>query len=340
MSEALLPAPVILPLLAALIAFVAGRRAAFISVVWGFSVAAAALIAVFRFHSAGAGRLPIGGWHSPVAIPLALDGLTATLLALTAVVAAAVLVFAARGARPAPSPAFYPLWFLLWAGLNALFLSRDIFNLYVTLELVGMSAVGLVALNGERGIQAATRYLFLGLIGSLAYLLGVAVLYQTHGTLDLIDLGRQFQPGPADAVALGLIAAGLFLKAALFPMHGWLPGVHANAAPPVSAALSALVVKGPFFVFALLWIVLYAQHAPPALAQGLGFLGACAILTASIQALRAGTLKELIAHSTVAQLGYLMLAFPLSRSAEHAAGVWGRRHASCAPMPWRNPPCS
>ena len=138
---------------------------------------------------------------------------------------------------------FCPLWMFLWAALNALFLSGDIFNLYITLELLGLSAVALVALSQTaEALSAAMRYLLVSLTGSLSYLMGVALVYAANGTLSLKMLATAGPASPSLSTAFALMAAGLIMKSALFPMHFWLPPAHANAPAPVSAVLSALVV--------------------------------------------------------------------------------------------------
>ena len=110
------------------------------------------------------------------------------------------------------------------------------------------------------------------------------------------------------------MTAGLAVKGALFPLHFWLPGAHSEAPTPVSALLSALVVKAPFYVLLRLWLGPF-QGVAPAVGEALGLLGAVAIVWGSVQALRQERLKLLVAYSTVAQLGYLFLYFPLARSA-------------------------
>jgi len=208
---------------------------------------------------------------------------------------------------------FWPLWLLLWAALNGLFLAGDLFNLYVMLELLGLAAAALGALTGSRdAVSANLRYLLVGLLGSMTYLLGVALLYTAYGTMDMRLLADALQsPGPIDGTALVLMTAGLALKAALFPMHFWLPPAHANAPAPVSAALSALVVKAAFYLILRLWLDLFAPLATPGASQVLGLLGAGAVVWGSWRALRAERLKLLAAYSTVAQIGYLFLFFPL-----------------------------
>lgn len=257
----------------------------------------------------------VGGWEAPLGIGLAADGLSAAMLLLTQCVALPLAIYA-RSYFKAGDPSgvwFWPLAGFLVAGLNALFVSADLFNLYVTLELVGLAAVGLVAAGGgAQQVAAALRYLFATLAGSGAYLLGVALLYGAYGTVSIATLTSLVT---ADAprlawIAGGLMVAGLMLKTALFPFHFWLPPAHGGAPAPVSALLSALVVKASFYLILRLWLE-PLQTLLPVFAWLLAALGAAAIFWGSWQAIRAVKLKRLIAYSTVAQLGYLFLIFPL-----------------------------
>ena len=132
--------------------------------------------------------------------------------------------------------------------MNALFLSADLFNLYVTFEILGLAAVGLTALSGTRtALRAAFDYLSAGLAGSLLLLLGVALAYAAVGRVDL-DIVPALAASAEGRIALGLIFAGLAVKAALFPLHFWMPPAHSSAAPAASALLSALVVKAAIYV--------------------------------------------------------------------------------------------
>jgi formate hydrogenlyase subunit 3/multisubunit Na+/H+ antiporter MnhD subunit len=219
---------------------------------------------------------------------------------------------------------FWPLWFFLWGGLNALFLSGDVFNLYVTLELITLAAVGLVTLAGHAtAIAAALRYLLAALLGSLLYLIGVALLYASYGTLDVASLGRAMTPGTVSAAAAALMIVGLAVKTGLFPFHFWLPPAHANAPAPVSAVLSALVVKASFYVVLRLWFEAFPAVVSSSAGQFLAILGSAAILWGSLQAFVAPRLKTLVAYSTVAQLGYLFLVFALAIPGETATAWSG-----------------
>lgn len=318
-----LPWTVAVPLVAALADFLLGARARALTV----SIALAALLAAVL--GVGIGVLhggtwvhAVGAWGAPLGIELRADGLSALMLIMTGGVGAVVSVYALAYFERAQARHFWPLWWFLWAALNALFLSADVFNLYVTLELLGLAAVGLVALNGEpAALRAALRYLFATLVGSAAYLMGVALLYGAHGTLALAELAARVVPGPAAWLALALMVGGMLLKTALFPLHFWLPPAHGTAAAPVSAVLSGLVIKASFYLMLRLWFELFSTTTTPAVAQFLGVLAATAILWGGWLALRQQRLKALIAWSTVAQVGYLFLLFPLAGGAA-AAEAW------------------
>jgi formate hydrogenlyase subunit 3/multisubunit Na+/H+ antiporter MnhD subunit len=166
------------------------------------------------------------------------------------------------------------------------------------------------------------RYLFLSFSASLFYLLGVALVYGQCATVNLALLAAKAQPGPALWIAIALMTGGLIAKAALFPLHFWLPPAHANAPAPVSAVLSALVVKGSFCILLRLWFEAFHLLITPAAAQVLGALGAAAILWGSANAFFQPRLKLLVAYSTVAQLGYLFLIFPLVAGREGGFLAW------------------
>ena len=142
-----------------------------------------------------------------------------------------------------------------------------------------------------------------------------------RGTLALGALGPRVTAGLTAWVPLALMAAGLMLKTAAFPLHFWLPSAHGKAPAPVSALLSALVVKVSFYLLLRLWFEVFASAVNVSLAQGLGALGAAAIVWGSILALGQRRLKMLVAYSTVAQLGYLFLIFPLATHTPPAAAA-------------------
>ncbi len=305
------------PLLASPLAALAGERT--MRVVEPIAVLVQ-LVALLAVSSAVLANGPVvhhlGGWPTSLAIRLVADGLSVVFLWLVWVVGVAVSIhaggcFASLGERQ--RRAWRVLWMMLWAALNGALLSADLFNLYVALELITLAAVPLAALLGGRAaLAAAMRYLLFALLGSLAYLLGVALLYGAYGSLDLYVIGDQVVPGAAPALAAGLITVGLAAKAAIFPLHAWLPAAHARAPGPVSALLSALVVKVGVYLLLRLWWWLFPALTGDAVMWAFGAAGAGAMLYGSVQALIQMRLKRVIAYSTIAQLGYLLLIFPLA----------------------------
>jgi formate hydrogenlyase subunit 3/multisubunit Na+/H+ antiporter MnhD subunit len=320
---------VALPLALALAAFLWPARGRPLALAGAVAVTAAVAAVCAQVAATGPLRYALGGWPAPAGIVLAVDGLGAVFLAVTALVGLAVSVYAGRYFRPEAGPpddrerAFWPLWWALWAGLNALFVTGDAFNAYVGLEVVSLAAVALVALARDAdAVRAALRYLLVSLAGSLLYLLGVALLYARFGLLDLDLLAGVMVAGQLPSAALALITAGLVLKTALFPLHFWLPAAHGRAPAPVSAVLSALVVKASLYLLLRYWFGVFEPLDRSAGTLLLATLGAAAVIWGSFQALAAERLKLLVAYSTVAQVGYLFLAFPLL--ADPATAVLGR----------------
>ena len=262
----------------------------------------------------------LGGWAPPLGVALRADGLSAVMMAITAVVICAVGIFARvdfgtpDDSVEARAPfAFWILLLAVWGALNTVFLGGDLFTLYVALELLTFAAVPLVSLDGRgKTLQAALRYLLFALLGSVLYLVGTVLLYGTYGTLDIVLLSHRVHGSPALIVAAALMTVGLLAKTALFPLHLWLPPAHAGAPAAASAVLSALVVKGSFFIVVRLWFDVMPALPGPMAANLLAAMGAAAILFGSVVALRQQRLKLLIAYSTVAQIGYLFLMFPLA----------------------------
>ncbi len=262
----------------------------------------------------------VGNWEPPLGIALRSDGLSAAMMVISAIVICATALFAhGEFSQPAELPeerAPFVFWILLLAisaALNAIVLGNDLFNLHVALELLTFAAVPLVCIKGHAGtVKAALRYMLFALLGSVLYLLGTVLLYGAYGTLDIGLLSSRVRPEAIAWIAAALITMGLLAKTAVFPFHLWLPPAHAGAPAAGSAVLSALVVKGSFFLIVRLWFNAMPGLLNLAAAQILASLGAAAILFGSVLALRQQRLKLLVAYSTVAQIGYLFFLFPLS----------------------------
>jgi multicomponent Na+:H+ antiporter subunit D len=318
----LLVLSIVLPVAGALLAFAIGGRwsgrLALGTMAFGLAVAIAIMVAMRQSGSPLVYLL--GGWRPPLGITLRADGLSVVMIAITAVVICAIGLFARTdyrtpaGSEEARGPfAFWILLLAIWAALNTVFVAGDLFTLYVALELLTFAAVPLVCLDGRGAtLQAAWRYLLFALLGSAAYLIGTALLYGAYGTLDIVLLSNRVSVNSTTLVAAALMTVGLLAKTALFPLYLWLPPAHAGAPTPASAVLSGLVVKGSFIVVVRLWFNVMPGLPGLTAAQLLAGLGALAIMFGSVLALRQERLKLLIAYSTLAQIGYLFLMFPLA----------------------------
>lgn len=317
----ILPLSVLIPLVGSLVCFIIHRR---VAVVTGLVVAGlttlSALATAYVIATSGLQIYTLGGWHAPLGIQFRADGLSAIMIVMTGVVGLGISFYAQayfghyqtaneqRGAEM-----FWPIWLFLWGSMNALYMSADLFNIYVILEIIGLAAVGLLTLTGRRKVLiAGMRYLLAAMAGSLVYLLGVTMLYAAYSTLDIGLLSAAIDGGRIPAAAFALMLIGLLLKTAAFPLHFWLPPAHGSATAPVSAILSALVVKASFYLVLRLWFQVFHDVVTFQTGQLLGLLGTGAILWGSIQALRQTRVKMMVAYSTVAQLGYLFFVFPVS----------------------------
>ncbi len=288
----------------------AGHRTAGGIVVASSAITLTAAWLAMQEASTGEQLLRIGGWNTPLAIRFQLTPLVALLMGFVSLIHLLVGIYTLHSPHNLRSD-YWPLSSLLHGTLIALLLSADIFNLYVTLELLSLVAVALVTLAGPRAYKPALHYLLLSLCASLCYLLGVALLYGQYGVLDILSLQQLTRDDRATGIALLLMTVGLMLKGALWPLHWWLPPAHASAPTAVSALLSALVVKGPLFI---LW-VLWSQVAPASLSQQVGawfaLAGVIALVSGGWSSLRAPFVKSMVAYSTVAQLGYALMALGL-----------------------------
>ena len=305
------------------------QRVAFATILAGLGIAAA--IADRFLRSGETVVYLLGGWAPPLGVALRADAPAVVMLLAVAVVISGIGAYARAdfgtpaGVREARAP--FTFWLLLlavWGSLNLVFVSGDLFTLYVALELLTFAGVPLVCLDGRgETLRSALRYLVFALLGSVLYLLGAVLLYGAYGTLDIALLAGRIRPNPATLAAAALMTTGLLAKTALFPLHLWLPPAHAGAPAAASAVLSGLVIKGSWFLVVRLWFDVMPGVVTPSSAQLLAGMGAAAIVVGSVIAVRQERLKLLVAYSTLAQIGYLFLMFPLAFDAGGHALVHG-----------------
>jgi multicomponent Na+:H+ antiporter subunit D len=261
----------------------------------------------------------VGGWAAPLGIDYVLDTVSGFVAVLVGSVALLVVLYPTRlsfGVSARPRFPVHGLLLLLVGGLLGVTLAGDLFNLFVALEIYSLASYALVALGGPAAAVASFRYLLVGTVGSSFYLLGVGFLYFRTGTLSMAEMtARLDEIGATPAVAAGvaMIVIGLGIKMAVFPLHVWLPDAHSHAPPGVAALLAAVQVKvAAYAIFRILFLVL-----PAGLLDDLPILtiltwaSAAGVLVGSWMAVRQDDFKRMLAHSTVAQIGYIGLGIGL-----------------------------
>ena len=260
----------------------------------------------------------VGGFTAPFGIELVVDGLSATIALLVAVVSLAVLAYS-RAAGPRTN-AFYAVYLLLVAGLTGMSITGDVFNMYVFLEITGLAAYALVASGeGGRSARAALKYLIVGTIGASLFLLGIGYAFIATGTLNMADLSTQLaavgHTEPLVQAAFALLVVGLFVKVAVFPLHAWQPDAYAGSPDSVSALISALVsTVAAYALIRIVFTVFTVEflQANPA-ARSLLVAGAVvSIVFGSVLAVSQTEIKRMLAYSSVSQFGLVVGAIAVA----------------------------
>jgi len=273
----------------------------------------------------------LGDWAAPWGIEYRVDILSAFVLLLVSGTGSIIMVFAPRSiAQEVPEDRiylFYTMYLLTFSGLLGMTITGDAFNLFVFLEISSLSTYVMISLgNSKRAVTAAFRYLILGTIGATFYVIGVGLMYQMTGTLNMADLSVRL-PAVAETrtilVAIGFLTAGIGLKLGLFPIHGWLPNVYTYAPSVVTAFLAATATKVAVYVLLRIYFTVLGVRAFETLPidEALLFLGVIAILSMSIVAIYQTNAKRLLAYSSVAQIGYIIIGINLLTTTGIAAGI-------------------
>jgi len=267
-------------------------------------------------------RYAMGGWEAPYGIELRVDSFSAlVLLVVTAASSLALLAGRAsvdQAIETSRQPLFYSAWLLVLSGLVGILVSADAFNIFVFMEISSLASYVVVAGGTDRrALPAVFKYLIMGTIGATFYLIGVGLIYMMTGTLNLADMELRIHE-VADQrpilVAAGFITVGLALKAAVFPLHVWLPNAYTYAPHAVSVFLAACATKVSLYVLLRFDFVVFQQNLLGHEFQFAAFLmplAVLAILVGSAVALFESNIKRLLAYSSVAQIGYILLGASL-----------------------------
>lgn len=311
---------VIIPMLGAPICLLARHHKAtrWLAITIAWTCLAIATNLLHTTLNTGSITYALGGWPPPIGIVYVVDVLNAFVLVLVSLIASVTLLFGSgtEGVSVGKEKAhlYYAAFLLCLSGLLGITITGDAFNIFVFLEIASLSAYTLVSLGHDRrALTAAYNYLIIGTIGGTFLLIGIGLLYQMTGSLNLADLA-QLLPEVSDSrtirVAFAFMVIGVSIKLALFPLHQWLPNAYTYAPTVVSAFLSATATKVSYYVLLrLIFGVFGATFVFGALkVQWLLLpLAIAAIFVGSTAALYQHNIKRLLAYSSVAQIGYLAL---------------------------------
>ncbi|VVS93340.1 monovalent cation/H+ antiporter subunit D family protein [Desulfoluna spongiiphila] len=323
---------IIIPLLSALIVSAMGwidRR-------WCFPLAVASLAGALavsvglcaQVMAAGPIVYKMAGWRPPIGIVYVIDYLNAPVLVVILAVALLNLISAKTWIErdfAEKLSAYLALYLMFLSGMVGIVATGDAFNLYVLLEIGSLTGYALIGLGKERAPLSSLNYLFMGTIGASFYLLGIGYIYIATGTLNMADIAR-LMPKLAGSgtlfLALVICMAGLFVKMALFPLHGWLPNAYSNA-PSASAGLIApLTTKVMIYAMVRVGLTVFTPEftfSRALLSEAIVWLAVAAIVTGSLLALMQRRLSRMLTYIIVAEVGYMVGGFWLGNK----AGVTG-----------------
>jgi multicomponent Na+:H+ antiporter subunit D len=314
-SDQLVILPILIPLTGAVIALLLRRRlrlqATFSLIIMLLSLTVSAVILLDVWQTGQPMVFVSGGWPTPFGIALVGDLLSLLFVLMTQLVIVTGIIYA-MGSKDSvvQYPAFYPLFLTLVTGLSGAFLTGDLFNMYVFAELLVISGTVLTAVSDDRyGTEAAYKYFYISLLASFFMLIAIGSLYASYGTLNMADLAARVAAEADQTLlwpAIAFLMATFMVKSAVFPFHFWQPDFHAAAPTAVSAMLSSVVVKLGVYGFLRMTTLLFVAQAPTirGLLLVLGIIG---ILFGGLSAIGTHNVKRMLAYSTLAQIGFILV---------------------------------
>ncbi len=334
MSQNLPALLVVVPLMLAVVSALSGRA----RIAWGVATAAcwwalyASLALLQRVQAEGVIRYPLGGWEAPYGIEYRIDLASAFVAVIVASIAAVSVLFARKSVEREISedrgPLFYAAFILMLTGLLGISITGDVFNVFVFLEISSLSAYSMIALGQDRRALTATfQYLIMGSVGATFIVIGIGLMYVMTGTLNMADLAERL---PAVAgnrtipVAFTFLTVGITLKLALFPLHLWLPNAYTYAPSAVTAFMASTATKVAVYLLLRFFFTIFGEtfsFEQMQLDMVLMPLSLVAILAMSLVAIYEVNVKRLLAFSSVAQIGYMVLGISLASVLGVTAGI-------------------
>jgi multicomponent Na+:H+ antiporter subunit D len=330
MSDALVALPVIMPLLAAGLSLVLVRRPnlqRLVSIGALVLVAVVAAVLMVRSDQDGPQALWIGGWPEPLGIALVADRLSSLMLLVSALVTLAVLVYSVGqgivdDAESAPLSIYHPSFLVLAAGVANAFLAADLFNLFVSFEMLLFASYVLLTLGGtESRIRAGTIYVVVNVLSSMLFLVAIAMVYAATGSLNLAQLAVRIEELPsAVALLIQLTLLTVFaIKAAVFPLSFWLPDSYPTAPAPVTAVFAGLLTKVGVYAILRTQSLLFPDSD---LTTPLMVAALLTMLVGILGAVAQSDIKRMLSFTLVSHIGYMIFGVGLATEAGFSGAIF------------------
>jgi multicomponent Na+:H+ antiporter subunit D len=271
--------------------------------------------------------LTMGNWLPPFGISFTVDMLSAVLALTATTVGIICCLYALQDVDEGSTRfGFYPMLLVLIAGMNGAFLTGDIFNLYVWLEILLISSFGLMILGGAPlQLDGAVKYAFLNLIGTTIFLIATGLLYGALGTLNFADLIAKAQsyPEPRLLVVIALLyLTALVMKAAGFPLFFWLPASYHTPQFVVSALFAALLTKVGVYGIYRIFSTIFAGSDFGFLNTILVWIACLTMVLGACGALAQNRLRPMLGYVVISGIGYMLAGYALTTDAGRSAGIF------------------
>lgn len=326
--------PVLVPMLGAALAMLAGRRPRLqraLSVAALGTVVLVAAFLVYLTETDGIQTLWVAAWPDSAGIVLVADRLSSIMLLVASLVTLAVLVFSTgqdqeEVRQETPVSIFHPTLLLLSAGVSDAFLAGDLFNLYVGFEILLFASYVLLTMGATRPrIRAGAIYVVVNLVSSALFLILLAVVYTATGTVNMAELAQRVPQLPADMQLMiqALMLTVFGIKAAVFPLSAWLPDSYPTAPAPVTAVFAGLLTKVGVYSMLRVQTLLFAERP---LTTILLIVGGASMMVGILGAVAQSELKRLLSFTLVSHVGYMIMGVALATTGSLAAAIYYTAH--------------
>jgi multicomponent Na+:H+ antiporter subunit D len=312
----LVAGPILLPLLGAALSIGMGRsRTAqrLIGVATLTTVAVMSVILLIRVDTEGITSVQAGGWAVPIGITLVADRLAAIMLVIATLMLLAVLVYAiGQPGAEEHHVGFHPVYLILAAGVSSAFLTGDLFNLFVAFEVMLMASYVLLTLGGHaQQIRSGMTYVVISLIASMLFLLALALIYASTGTVNLADLSGKIGDLPSGLRSgLAVLLIVVFgIKSAIFPLFFWLPDSYPTAPTPITAVFAGLLTKVGVYALIRSQTLLFPADSQPGTL--LLVVGGVTMVVGVLGAITQNDIKRILSFHIISQIGYMIMGLGL-----------------------------